>query len=174
MHAARVNDYQSRSIVCNYTAPDSPPQDVRLTPVSSTSIRLSWSPPPTSDQNGVITEYRITITEVVTGRVIRLTSTTTSITALNLHPFYAYQCIVSAFTIGLGPYSQVFNITTPEDGMIWIIFFRYYFEQLSSSPYPPHTPPHPTPTPSPHPHTITPPHHHSSSSHYSSAQCQSS
>lgn len=77
-----------------------------------------WSPPPSSDINGNITEYRITITEVVTGRVINYTSTTTSFTALGLHPYYVYECIISAFTIGNGPYSQAIRVTTPEDGTI--------------------------------------------------------
>ncbi len=99
-----------------FLAPSSPPQNVVLSPVSSTSIGLSWSPPPANSQNGIITEYRITITEVISGRVITLTSITTSITALGLHPFYTYECIVNAFTVGAGPYTSVIQITTPEDG----------------------------------------------------------
>ena len=87
-----------------------------LAPVSSTSISLSWAPPPAADINGVIVEYRINITEVATGRVFTLTSSTTSLTAQGLHPFYVYECVVSAFTVAIGPYSQVFHITTPEDG----------------------------------------------------------
>ena len=98
-------------------APTSPPQSVRLSATSSSSIGISWSPPPAGDRNGVITQYRINITEVITGRVITLTSTTTSITARGLHPYYMYECVISAFTIGVGPYSQVIRITTPEDGM---------------------------------------------------------
>lgn len=85
--------------------------------MSSTSINLTWSLPPASDINGVITAYHILITEVITERVFNFTSTTTSLLAVGLHPYYTYECIVSAFTIGNGPYSQVINITTPEDGM---------------------------------------------------------
>ena len=99
-------------------APSSPPQNVMLTPASSTSFSLSWDPPPADDINGIVTEYRITITEVVTGRVITLTSATTSKMASGLHPYYVYECIVSAFTVGAGPYSQIIRITTPEDGML--------------------------------------------------------
>ena len=84
--------------------------------MTSTSIRLSWSPPPVNSRNGIITEYRINITEAITGTVITLTSTATSITALGLHPYYTYECIVSAFTVGIGPYSQAVQITTPQDG----------------------------------------------------------
>lgn len=108
----------------NHAAPSSPPQSVQLSPVSSTSINLTWSPPPSSDINGVIIEYRITITEVFTGRVINLTSTPTSLIAAGLHPYYLYDCIISAFTVGNGPYSQTTRIRTPEDST-----YNYYVAQ---------------------------------------------
>ena len=55
------------------------------------------------------------VTEVETGTVFTLTSTTTSITLQSLHPYYNYRCVVSANTVGIGPYTAVFNIRTPED-----------------------------------------------------------
>ena len=97
-------------------APSSSPQNLTGTSISSDTITLSWSPPPTSDTNGVIREYRINITEVETGRVFLLTSTTTSITVQSLHPYYTYQCTVSTYTVGVGPYTTIFRIRTPEDG----------------------------------------------------------
>ena len=102
------------------TAPYSPPQSIQLSVVSSTSINLTWSPPPSNDINGVITEYHIIITEVITGREINLTSTTTSLVAVGLHPYYVYKCIIRAFTVESGPYSEAVNITTPEDGE-WMV-----------------------------------------------------
>ena len=84
--------------------------------MNSRAISLSWSPPPASGTNGVIREYRINVTEVETQRVFTLTSTTTSIAIQSLHPYYTYSCVVSAYTVGYGPYTTVFNITTPEDG----------------------------------------------------------
>lgn len=77
---------------------------------------MSWSPPPTTDINGVIREYRINVTEVITGRIIYLTSTSTSIVTVGLHPYYLYECVITAVTVVAGPYSQTFSITTPEDG----------------------------------------------------------
>ena len=85
--------------------------------VGSTSFVLSWSPPPTSQQNGIIREYTVNITEIQTGISIILNSTSTSVSVLSLHPYYTYECRVSAYTVGSGPYSEVFTITTPEDGM---------------------------------------------------------
>lgn len=63
-------------------------------------------------------EYRINITEVDTGNVLSLVSYSTSITVQFLHPFYTYASIVSAVTIDEGPYSELFMVTTPEDGKI--------------------------------------------------------
>ena len=97
-------------------APESSPEDVVLSAVSSTSIIVSWSPPPTQFQNGVITEYRINITELDTGSDFLYTTATTTILIQLLHPFYTYECTVSAYTVDEGPYSEIITITTPEDG----------------------------------------------------------
>ena len=99
-------------------APESPPEDVVLSPVSSTSILISWSPPPAELQNGVITQYRIYVTEVDTGDEFMYSTQTTSIAVQFLHPFYTYECVVSTYTVAEGPYSVVLNVTTPEDGMV--------------------------------------------------------
>ena len=90
--------------------------------VGSTSFVLSWSPPPTSQQNGIIREYTVNITEIQTGLSIILNSTSTSVSVLSLHPYYTYECTVSAYTVGGGPYSEVFTITTQEDGTLHLCF----------------------------------------------------
>ena len=87
---------------------------------SSTSIRISWQAPLLELQNGRITSYRITVSELETG-LVRTFSTvpTDNIYVVNyLHPFYNYNCSVAAYTIGLGPiaYSEV---QTPQDGEIF-------------------------------------------------------
>ena len=98
-------------------APTCPPGDIATTALSSTSIILTWSPPPMSCQNGIIREYRINVTEVETGRVLVFVSTSTTLTLSSLHPYYTYQCIVSAYTVGVGPYADNFTVVTLEDGM---------------------------------------------------------
>ena len=103
---------------CFISAPSAPPQNVTGTGLDSQTITMSWSPPPSSDTNGVIREYRVNVTEVETGMTLNLTTATTSITLQSLHPYYNYRCIVSAYTVGVGPYTEVFNIRTPEDGML--------------------------------------------------------
>lgn len=111
-----VNHRIPTTVLCCFSAPSSPPQSVMLSPVSSTSIGLAWAPPAIGDRNGVITQYRITITVINTGQVISLTSNSVSTRVTGLHPYYVYECIISAFTVGIGPYSQALQITTPEDG----------------------------------------------------------
>lgn len=39
--------------------PSSPPRKVQCTPMSSTSLLINWSPPPVSEMNGVLKEYRL-------------------------------------------------------------------------------------------------------------------
>ncbi len=111
---AIYREYQLTNIVI-LIAPSSPPQNVSGSPVSSTSVRLSWDAPPLASRNGIITEYRVNVTEVDTGRVSILTSFTTSFVAQSLHPYYTYLFTVSAHTVATGPYSTSVMIRTPED-----------------------------------------------------------
>ena len=88
-----------------------------MTATDSTTVLISWMPPPFQHQNGVIREYRVNITETETGIAYRLVTAATTLTVPSLHPFYTYDCIIAAFTIAEGPYSVEVNITMPEDGM---------------------------------------------------------
>lgn len=97
-------------------APSGPPEQLNGTAVSPSSVNLTWSPPPVASRNGIIREYQINITEIDTGRVLLLYSTTSQLTVTSLHPFYTYVCRVSASTVEYGPYSESIQITTFEDG----------------------------------------------------------
>ena len=98
-----------------HTAPSAPPQRLDVRSQSSTILQLSWTPPPYENQNGLIREYRINITEIETGRVFPFLSTVTSLSVSDLHPAYTYRCAVAAYTVGIGP-STVMSIQLPEDG----------------------------------------------------------
>ena len=111
------NYYCNKFLLCS-PVPTSPPQNLGVSALNSTSISLSWMPPPLIDQNGIIREYRITITEVETGSVLGFTSTTTALIVPSLHPYYNYQCKVNAYTIDHGPYTEDFTVRTLEDGML--------------------------------------------------------
>ena len=101
-----------------YTAPSGAPENIVATSLTSTSVRLSWNPPPADQQNGIITDYYINMTEIETGVTIQLTITgATSLFVDTLHPYYVYNFFISAATVvGQGPYSTLFSIQTPEDG----------------------------------------------------------
>ena len=54
---------------------------------------------------------------VETGEEFQLTSRNTSITVTTLRPYTTYQCIIAASTsVGIGPFSTIVTILTPEDG----------------------------------------------------------
>lgn len=83
--------------------------------ITSTSISLQWSPPVEMLWNGIIREYLINITEYDTGIILVYNSMTTSIIVSSLHPYYTYLGQVSAFTVGYGPFTDIFQVTTLQD-----------------------------------------------------------
>lgn len=42
----------------------------------------------------------------------------TSLTVPSLHPYYTYECVISAYTIAYGPYTEVFTVMTTEAGVL--------------------------------------------------------
>lgn len=112
---------------CVCTAPTGSPNVQSYSAQDSSTIVFSWSPPDANVQNGVIREYRIQALEVDTGNTSSYISFSTSIEISSLHPDYTYQLTVAAFTVGIGPYSGVVNITTPEDGMFAKCIASYRF-----------------------------------------------
>ena len=50
------------------------------------------------------------------GEKIQLMSNSTAIDMELLHPYYTYSFVISAVTIGPGPPSSVYNVTTDEEG----------------------------------------------------------
>ena len=79
---------------------------------------LSWDPPRPEEQNGVIISYVINVTEAGSGASFQLVaSTNTSRVVSNLQPFTTYDFLIAAATtVGLGPFSRLLTIQTPEDG----------------------------------------------------------
>ena len=98
-------------------APSLTPEGVVITAIDSRTLLISWLPPPFDHRNGIIRVYTVNITERETGMICHLATAATSLTIPSLHPFYTYDCTLTAFTIAEGPYSVKVNITMPEDGM---------------------------------------------------------
>ena len=98
--------------------PTSSPKDFSVTVTSPYSAVLTWAPPLPDQQNGIIIGYIINVTILETNETFLLFSNTTSLTVNGLRPFRSYMCIIAAQTsVGTGPYSAVFTVITPQDGI---------------------------------------------------------
>ena len=99
-------------------APSGPPQSITAGALNALSIEINWLPPLLPDQNGQITGYVINITSLDTGIRQQFTSVNTTLQVHSLTPYTNYICIVAARTaVGVGPFSTVINVQTPESGI---------------------------------------------------------
>jgi hypothetical protein len=103
--------------------PASPPDDVTVTAVSSTSINVAWDIVPPIDQNGVITMYEVLYEPLETFNGSITSNTTTvdgaerSVVLVDLEEDVNFTISVRAFTsVGEGPYSAGIMEMTNEDG----------------------------------------------------------
>ena len=93
--------------------PSAPPKNLRLTALSSNSIRVEWSAPPLSECNGEITGYSIEFKKREDAAYITLFETLTSNTMSNLNEFTEYQVRVAASTaVGFGPFTIPLSVST--------------------------------------------------------------
>ena len=86
-------------------------------------IYLSWNQPPAIDINGILQHYLIGVQESETSRSWSFTHVEGEITVGSLHPYYNYWCHVSAYTIGLGPYTNQILVQTQEAGNFFALFY---------------------------------------------------
>ena len=104
-------------------APSAEPQRVTGMSVNSETISLSWDQPPFDQQNGLIRQYLVNVTELDTGISFLQMSTNTEFTAYSLHPYYSYRFTIAAVTVGVGPYSIPITVQTDEDGKFKLPLF---------------------------------------------------
>ncbi|XP_048457494.1 protein tyrosine phosphatase receptor type Fa [Rhincodon typus] len=103
------------------STPSAPPQDVHGFSISSTSIRVSWHPPPANSRNGVITKYSIIYQAVDSednGKHVldNIEADATSSVIEDLEKWTEYQVWVRAHTnVGPGPKSTPVSVRTDED-----------------------------------------------------------
>ena len=100
------------------SVPSGPPRNLATTSVTSRSISVTWDPPTAVNQNGIIRTYIIRVTVLESGENIQLMSNSTEIDLEMLHPYYTYSFVISAVTIGPGPSSSAYNVTTEEEGKV--------------------------------------------------------
>ena len=101
-----------------YIVPSGPPRNLATTTVTSRSISLTWDPPTAANQNGNIRSYIIIMTVLETQETIQLMSNSTEIDLEMLRPYYTYSFVISAVTIGPGPLSTAYNVTTEHEGSL--------------------------------------------------------
>ena len=88
----------------------------------STAIQVSWNEVPAIDQNGIITQYEVeynqtTFSGATMYSTITVDSSTLTVDLTGLEEYVEYSIRVRAFTsVGAGPYSDVVNVITSEDG----------------------------------------------------------
>ncbi|XP_040002844.1 protein tyrosine phosphatase receptor type Db [Xiphias gladius] len=108
------------SIDTPQTLPSAPPQDITCTSPSSTSILVSWAPPPLEFQNGIITGYTIQYSTTegnkTSKRIDGIQTESSPYLLENLEKWTEYGITVRAQTeAGDGPESLQLLIRTEED-----------------------------------------------------------
>ncbi|KAM3839170.1 receptor-type tyrosine-protein phosphatase F isoform 2-T4 [Vipera latastei] len=103
------------------STPSAPPQEVACVSISSTTIRVSWVPPPAQSRNGVITQYSVAYQAVegedTTKHVVEgIGHEHSSWEISNLEKWREYKVWVRAHTdVGPGPESIPVSVRTDED-----------------------------------------------------------
>ena len=97
--------------------PSSPPTNLAVIVQNSTAALISWSPPPQTDHNGIITTYTVTLVNKKTDLQIKYNTLATSLIVDTLSPFTNYELAVTANTsVGMGPQSVFLPFLTNEAG----------------------------------------------------------
>ena len=97
------------------TAPSGPPLNLSFIALNSTSVKLQWSPPAASQQNGIVEHYTLQFSEYENGSAVQYTTTGLFYTFHSLHPHYTYSCAIAAVTVDSGP-AQPIVFQMPQDG----------------------------------------------------------
>ena len=99
-----------------HTVPSATVQSLSGVNSSSTSLTISWQPPPADDQNGIIRAYNVSYGLPAQEPSSYTTESTPNemIELIGLEKFTEYLVIVNAFTVGPGPSASV-TVRTDSD-----------------------------------------------------------
>ena len=99
-----------------HTVPSSGVQNLSGVNTSSTSLLISWEPPPFPDQNGIIRAYNISYGPATDDSSLYTVTSTeaTRIELESLEKFTNYTVVVRPYTIGSGPEESV-TVQTDSD-----------------------------------------------------------
>lgn len=97
------------------------PVSLEVVSSTSTSLTLSWSPPPQDQLNGVLRHYLVIVEELDSRRNLTLMSINSQVILGDLHPFYAYRVSVCPVTLGVGPCAYFEPVQLPQEGMLHLV-----------------------------------------------------
>ena len=102
--------------VHSFSAPSAGVQELRGVFSSSTSLNISWLPPPPDDQNGIIRAYNVSygLTTQSRDEYVSVATNQSMIELTSLEIFTEYEVVVSPFTIAIGPEESV-TVQTDSD-----------------------------------------------------------
>lgn len=113
-----------------FAVPSSPPESPKCDVLSSTSIYITWSPPPIDSQNGKVRGYKvfyIATNDIYEKEMHIVKSNNQYLTVENLKKYTNYSVWVLAYTkMGDGVKSNQFFCRTYEDGKHDIYFISIY------------------------------------------------
>ena len=110
-------------ILLNVSVPSGPPDNLNIL-VTARSLNLTWSPPLSSQQNGIIISYIVTCSsQQHTVNRTKLDGHSNFVQIADLVPGSNYSCSVYASTIvGSGPPAMKSAVTEEESGLFFLFF----------------------------------------------------
>ena len=89
-------------------------------------MNITWSPPLPENQNGIITDYTVNITNIDTGEYRVIVTPNNTLSVLSLQPHTDYEIIIYALTGGGdGPATIPITVRTHEDGKTCICALHF-------------------------------------------------
>ena len=103
-------------MLCCVSAPSAGVQGLSGVFSNSTSLNISWMPPPLDDQNGIIRAYNVSygLTTQSRDEYVSVSATELMIVLTSLEIFTEYEVVVSPFTIAIGP-EEFVTVQTDSD-----------------------------------------------------------
>ena len=111
------------SLFLSSPVPSRAPQSPYGVALSPFLIDIIWLPPPAIHINGEIDFYIVEAIEIITNRFLTYHAVEDHIFVGPVRPGYAYRCRVAAFTVGQGPFTNYFIVTSQELGMSMHSFY---------------------------------------------------
>lgn len=115
-------------------APTGPPENIQAT-AEARSLTVTWSPPISMFQNGIIRKYKLNLIEVETSTQYLEEFVETRAVFVGKHPFYRYLFNISAVTVAPGPFSTESIVRLQEAGNTLAIDIPSNFKFGSHPPF---------------------------------------